>query len=103
MSYPKKLTKYEAAEEFAPLVWPMLHDSVVITGPRAGNVVTSGVTLSYNGAKLTVTVEQYELFRVEVLTYFSDNYWLKPMTPFIPKPELMGRIQTKILEVFENE
>jgi hypothetical protein len=99
----KSLDKYEAAELLSPLVWPMLGDKVDVNRPVAGNMATSGVQLSYNRTRVTLTTEQYDLFRTEVLVWFAENYWLKPITLTIPPSEIDRLVRERILEVFEEE
>lgn len=103
MAQPRTLSKYEAADVLTPLVWPLVGDRAIVFDPRPCNVVTTGVTIKYDRTELTMTVDQYELFRVQVLQYIASHYYLKPITRVIPSSELELRIRERILEVFSDQ
>ena len=81
----------------------MLEDKAIVHGPRGGNPVTSGVHISYSGGSVFLDTDQYELFRVEVLQYFLENYYLKPILTVLTQSSLDQLIRDKVLEVFAEE
>jgi hypothetical protein len=93
-----RLNPTEAVRDLSGLVIPCLRDTVKIGNAIGGNQRTTGVSMLYMNRHITLTVDQYELFRVQVLQYIQEKliYGLTSI-------DLDSIIESRIREVFANE
>lgn len=105
MGSPRKLNRYEAVEVLSPLVMPMIRDRAVVGSPVGSNQRTAGVPIFYEGrVTVTLTTDQYEMFRVQVLQYIQDRLGSKPfLMVSLGEAQIDLLIRDRINTVFADE
>lgn len=102
MANPKTLDKYEAAAVLTPLAWPIIQGRTLIGEPIPGNNAAAGVNIQYRGTHTTLTTDQYELFRLEVLIPITEQFFIGPFNRQGDIILIEKAIKDLILEVFED-
>lgn len=102
MPGPNILTKNEAVVALTPLVWPMINDRAIIGTPIPGNNLVAGVDIFYAGEHTTLTTDQYELLRTQVVIPITETYFLKPLGYSTPLSEIEKHIKVLIEQAFND-
>jgi hypothetical protein len=91
--------KIEIVELLTPLVLPMIRDQAIIGKPINGNILGIGVSIQYKDSYVTLTTDQYELLRTEVLIYVTEKFQGYIL---YDENELQNLIRDRLEEVFIN-
>lgn len=82
----------------------MIRDQAKIGHPVPGNRDTAGVSIMYRSRYVTLTTDQYELLRVDVLQYVQDRLGSRPGLMVAMGPsQVDSLIRDRIGAVFADE
>lgn len=94
--------KNQLVAALAPLVMPLIRDRCQISTPIPGNYVHAKVTIRHGTDYVTLTPEQYEILRTEVLQPVQDKFSYTPMYEALGESEVERIIQQRLEEAFAD-